>query len=58
MKIQKIITAPYVCCSWDTEEIQKALDEGWTIACTPAVVQAFANYAPEVIFVVEKELNV
>ena len=58
MKIQKIITETYDHFSSNTEKIQKALDEGWTIVGAPAVIPAFAGYAPEVIFVIEKELNI
>ena len=58
MKIQKIITETYAYFSSDLEEIQKALDEGWTIVGAPVVVPAFADYLPEVIFVVEKEVNI
>lgn len=58
MKIQKIITEQYGHFSSHTEEIQKALDDGWTIACAPAVVPAFEGDLPEVIYIVEKELDI
>ena len=58
MKLQKIIKIPYLHSTPDIEEIQKALDEGWTVVGAPAVVPAFAGYSPEVIFVVEKELDI
>ena len=58
MIIQRIITAPYTYPTPDLKKIQEALDEGWTIACAPTVVPAFAGNPPEIIYVVETELNV
>lgn len=58
MKIQKIITETFARFASGLEEIQKALDEGWTVVGAPTVVPAFAGYSPQVIFVVEKELNI
>lgn len=58
MKIQKIIRASYTYPTLDIEGIQKALDEGWTVVGAPAVIPSFAGYSPQIIFVVEKELNI
>lgn len=58
MKIQRIITAPYTYPTPDLKKIQEALDEGWTIAFSPTVVPAFAGCPPEIIYVLETELNI
>ena len=52
---QKIVRFVYKLPS-DYNKVIKMLEEGWVIKFSPAIIPAFAGYAPEILFVLEREL--